>query len=100
MQSIMISLGITLVVILILSFSYKNKKKVDKGFVFNYYKLSYRRKMIRTLTLLPLMIGAVIIIFYYSDNSFVVNLLIGIALFVLFVIQFFYNYVKWKKYEQ
>ena len=90
---------VTVVTSLILSKRYKKKEKVDKGFEFIYFKLSHRRKMIRTLTSLPIVIITFIIIYYFSDwnlafyISFVLFVSLGLA------VQFLYNYKKWKTEE-
>ena len=39
-----------------------NCEKIDKGFELDYWKLSYRRKFIRTLWLIPLGIIAVMLV--------------------------------------
>lgn len=85
---------------LISAFIYKDKEKVDKGFVFAFYKLSYRRKLIRTLWSVPLIILCLFIIYklaYWSQIEFI--LFSGI-LVVVIIGQFCYDFAKWKKYEQ
>lgn len=48
--------GVTIVILtVIFSIIFKGTPKVDKGFKIFYSKLSYRRKMIRTLTTLPML---------------------------------------------
>jgi len=74
-----------------------NNNKVDKGFEINYWKLSYRRKFLRTIYIgLPLCILAIIILpKMYKDNNkqfFFIMLIIGTEL-----IQLIYTYYKWKK---
>lgn len=75
------------------------KDKIDKGFAINYYKLSYRRKMIRTLTGFPLFVVAYILIFIYTETNSTVLTTFGVILFCLFLLQLLYNYINWKKKE-
>ncbi|MFS0673532.1 hypothetical protein [Ornithinibacillus sp. 179-J 7C1 HS] len=88
------------IVSLILSMVYKNKEKQDTGFVLSYYKLSYRRKMIRTLWTLPIVVIALIVMYFHVGQNVTYFLIFSILLLTLFLIQFFYNYLKWKKYEK
>ncbi|WP_301107494.1 ATPase [Sporosarcina sp.] len=90
---------ITLVVTLILSIAFKGSAKVDKGTKFNYFTLSYRRKMIRNITSLPLFILALIFIFTYSGWSTSVNIIFGLAVLIIYIIQLLYNYYMWKRHE-
>lgn len=90
---------IGLIISIVLSLVFKGAPKVDKGFAFNYYKLSYRRKFLRSLTTLPITIVFVIIIYLLTDWSMLVNLMLGVILLVLFVGQMIYNYYMWKKNE-
>lgn len=69
-------------------------EKIDKGFCLVYNKLSYRRKFIRTLWLLPVYI-AILFMGKHIPNR--VKLLVSIPVVIIFVIQARYTYVKWKK---
>lgn len=88
-----------LIVTVILSLIFKGIPKVDKGFAFNYYKLSYRRKFIRSLLMLPISIVVIIVVYLITDWSLFVNLMLGVILLVLFVGQMIYNYYMWKRNE-
>lgn len=94
---------ITLVSILfnfILSKLYKDKEKVDKGFVFGYHELTHRRKMVRTLWTAPFLILCLIMIKKVSEWPSSLILLFSIFCFVTIVWDFSYNYLKWKKLEK
>ncbi len=91
---------VSLVVVIILSFIFKGKNKVDKGFKLNYFRLSYRRKMIRTLKSLPVVIVFLAIIYFLEDFSLLESTLIGLFFFLIFVIQLVYNFYMWKKNEK
>lgn len=94
---------ITLVSILfnfILSKLYKDKEKVDKGFVFGYHELTHRRKMVRTLWTAPFLILCLIMINKVSEWPSSLILLFSIFCFVTIVWDFSYNYLKWKKLEK
>lgn len=65
---------------------------VDEGFCLNYIKLSYRRKLIRTLwitmfLMLPVLLGN-------SKDFFNPEYMIGVLLFC--TLQSFYNSIRWK----
>ncbi len=71
-----------------------NKEKVDKGFEIFYDKLSYRRKLIRTIWLIPIGIAVGIIITYIS---IIVSLFYWFTFIVAAVKQLKCNYTMWKK---
>ena len=76
----------------------KNKNKVDKGFELVYWKLSYRRKFIRTLWIIPWAIVSLIFIQIVGKN-YKYTILAGIIYLVILPIQAIYNYKKWMKEE-
>ena len=90
---------IGLIVSLILSVAFKKSSKVDNGVELNYFKLSYRRKMIITLVNIPVMILLLIIIYRLYDWGILVNTLVGLFFAAIFLIQLAYNYFMWKKNE-
>ncbi|MGD6965569.1 ATPase [Rossellomorea vietnamensis] len=91
---------VTVFVGVLLPILFRNKEKVDKGRALVYYKLSYRRKMIRTLTTIPLLIIIILAASYLADLDTVEILLFSSVFVVMTIIQFFYNYFKWKKLER
>ena len=72
--------------------------KVDKGFELVYWKLSYRRKFIRTLWIIPWAIVSLIFIQIVGRN-YKYTILAGIIYLVILPIQAIYNYKKWMKEE-
>lgn len=72
--------------------------KVDKGFELVYWKLSYRRKFIRTLWTIPWTIASLIFIQIVGEN-YKYTMIAGIIYLVVFPIQAIYNYKKWMKEE-
>lgn len=84
----------------ILSKVNKNKEKIDKGLVFAYYKLTYRRKWIRTLWSIPFLILCLMVIYKYSEWSTNVFILFSGLCIVMIVVEFFYGFYKWSKYER
>lgn len=94
-----ISLGINLVIILILTIGfrryYRNKPKVDQGMKIAYYGLSYRRKFWRTIYSLPLFLIFIVPMYFLLD----IAVFIGYVIFtgIVFIIQAYYNYVKWQE---
>ena len=97
---IFIPIVVVLIVTIILSISSKHKSKVDKGFKINYFSLSYRRKMIRTLVVSPGVIIATIALYFYTDLSMLIKIFISAFLLIVFVIQLSYNFHMWKKRER
>ena len=86
---------ILVVISLLLSKKWDMSEKVDKGIMVCYWKLSYRRKFIRTLWMIP--IEFVVLICFH--NTFKSNLWTGLAataMVILLLIQAVYNYKKWK----
>ncbi|WP_010529237.1 hypothetical protein [Lentibacillus jeotgali] len=100
MSDFVIPVLITLFVVIILSIIFKGKDKVDRGFKINYFKLSYRRKMIRTIIFTPINILLLIFIYVYTDWSMVVNVLVGLLLIIAGLVQLIYNFNMWKKNEK
>ncbi|WP_341320432.1 ATPase [Solibacillus sp. FSL H8-0523] len=98
-----ISLGINLVIILILTIGfrryYRNKPKVDQGFKIAYYGLSYRRKFWRTIYSLPLLLVYIVLMYFLLGLD---ALFIGFVIFagIIFIVQAYYNYVKWQEEEK
>ena len=75
--SIVIGFGVSGIV----SFFFRNKEKVDNGFEFIYYRLSYRKRMMHTLWSLPLILLAHISINIFADLQIHENRII----FILFL---------------
>ncbi len=89
---------IAVIVSLLFGRLYGKSEKVDKGFAFCYWKLSYRRKFIRTLWLIPSLFLAIGLI-QFSFESWLFTGIMGILLGVVWTIQAVYNYKKWKAEE-
>ena len=70
--------------------------KIDKGFSFSYWRLSYRRKLIRTLWTSPAMF---LFLLYPEETQFLSldrNSVMALA-FLVVSAQAYYNYYRWKK---
>lgn len=78
---------------------YRKKPKLDKGFKFAYYGLSYRRRFLRTIYSIPIFIISLVIIYFVEGFSFIF-IFFTFLFVILFAIQASYNYIKWKKEEQ
>lgn len=98
-----LSFCINLFIIFIVSFGlhlyYRNKPKVDKGFKFAYFGLSYRRKFWRTIQSIPICVISIGVLFYVIGFS---ALFIFSTLFItlLLIVQTYYNYTKWQQGKQ
>ena len=71
-------------------------EKVDKGIMMWYGRLSYRRKFIRTLWIIPIDI-AIMFGFYHEFRSLRWTCIIAVILSIILFIQAFYNYKKWQE---
>ena len=74
----------------------KSDEKVDEGFELVYWKLSYRRKFIRTLWMAPLLVLLIFLHFYFPSNYLVSDATCAI-IFVMYMVQLLYTFYKWKK---
>ena len=81
----LISIIVSLIISLLLEKLLRNGEKIDKGFVFCFWKLSYRRKFIRTFWMLPFLV----IVIFYLHITFKSYLLTGIIWIVLSTIFIF-----------
>lgn len=87
--------ALTVIIIhLIFKNTFNAAEKIDKGIVFCYWKLSYRRKFIRTLWLLPIFI-IIMVLFHLTFRSYFLTCIVGVAYFLLLLAQAIYNYRKW-----
>ena len=73
------------------------KGKVDKGFELIYYNLSYRRRFIRTLWLIPWMILVLCWLHWLEDTPMFILVPVAIIFAVVDFIQALHNYKKWKE---
>ena len=74
-------------------------RKVDKRFHLNYWKLSYRRRFVRNLWILPLLMVITGTLITRGDSTLTCRI-IPIILLVSSVFELIYNYLKWKKTEK
>ena len=72
------------------------EQKTDKGFELFYFNLSYRRKFIRTLWMIPWMI-IVLVFLYWNRVSMYILIPVTILFAITEYIQATYNYKKWKE---
>ena len=92
-------ISIMIIISGVFSLLYRKKEKVDTGFALFYYKLSYRRKMIRSFWSIPIIIICLIIIYLTPVWNFQLRLIIISLLLLSFLLQLAYNYYMWKKHE-
>ena len=74
---------------------YQNVQRIDRGFELVYWKLSYRRKFLRTLWMSPFILLAVIST-YIAWHSNAISISVAFVLTVVEIVQAVYNYKKWK----
>lgn len=68
------------------------KKKHNLG----YYSLDYQERFFRTLMCFPIMVILVLFAYAVLKNK-EATLIIAILLTLVWIMQLFYNYFKWKK---
>ena len=74
---------------------YEMSEKVDRGIEICYWKLSYRRRLIRTLWFIPIAVIE-LVWFYFTFKSGFLTCVIGILCGGELIIQLVYNYRHWK----
>jgi len=84
----------------LMSFVYKNKVKKDKGFVLNYHRLTYRRRLIRALWGIPIIALLYFALYRLSDLTSHEYKIIGVIFLTSVLLDIGYNYVKWKSAEK
>ena len=72
------------------------KEKVDKGFEMIYYNLSYRRRFIRTLGVIPWML-LVLCWLWWLGTSMFITIPVAVIFAISVYIQALHNYKKWKE---
>ncbi|MFG6147669.1 hypothetical protein [Halobacillus sp. B23F22_1] len=85
---------------IVLSFFSKSIKKSDQSFTMNYFKLTYRKKLKRTLIVLVVLAAALIAAPFLLNIDLEENLILWCLLVIPFSFQALYNYYMWKKKEQ
>lgn len=97
---LIIVVTVSLIASAILSSMAKGKEKEDKGFAFGYHRLTHRRRLIRTLWLLPV---TVLLLLWIRQSDLLAPLefnVIWVLFVIVFIAQVSYEYVKWKKHEK
>ncbi|MCF6136589.1 hypothetical protein [Pseudalkalibacillus berkeleyi] len=95
---------ITLIIVTIISsiqtYRYKNREKIDEGFSLIYYKLSYRRKLKRSIWTNSIIALLFTITALTLDMDLTSFLLILFLIFLLSSVEIAYNYRMWRRKEQ
>lgn len=97
--SIVIALIIVTIFFTVMTFIYKDKEKVDKGFKVNFFRLSYRRRVIRSLSGVLFAILVFFLLYYFEfvpPDAFFIILAIPL---IVFALEAGYYYRMWKKEE-
>lgn len=98
--TMIIMLAVITVVHITLWLYYKERPKIDQGFCFSYFKLSYRRRFKRDMWNMPLVFIFIILFLKYFPNYFPgVGILLITITILLSIIQLIYNYKMWKRNE-
>ncbi len=67
-----------IIVGIIMSRIFRDEEKKDKGFVLLYHKLTYRRRVLRTLWNIPIILLLYLVIYWIGDLNSNENTTIGI----------------------
>lgn len=94
----LIIVAIVLIVCSLFSRRLDTCEKKDKGVELIYWKLSYRRKFIRTLWMIPVVV-VLIIWFHVTFQALIWTCIAAVMCGVLLLAQGIYNYKKWKNEE-
>ncbi len=89
-----------LIISTISSVIYKDVEKKDKGFVLNFHRLTYRRRLIRGLWEIPLVSLIYLALYWFSDLTSNEYKIIGVIFLFMILLDITYNYVKWKNKEK
>ncbi|MFD1863125.1 hypothetical protein [Planococcus chinensis] len=97
---LMIVVAVSLIANAILSSMAKGKEKKDQGFAFGYHRLTHRRRLIRTLWLLP--VTVVLLLWIHQSGVLAPLEFTAMAVFfaIVFIAQASYEYMRWKKHEK
>lgn len=90
-----IPIFILVIIVVVFHKKFDTEEKVDKGIELFYWKLSYRRKFIRTIWMFPIF-AILIILRHITFQSSVQTFAIVVLIFILLLAQAIYNYKKWK----
>ncbi len=90
-----IPIFVLVIIVVVFHKKFDTEEKVDKGIELFYWKLSYRRKFIRTIWMFPIF-AILIILRHITFQSSVQTFTIGVLIFILLLAQAIYNYKKWK----
>ncbi|UXH43270.1 hypothetical protein N5C46_16445 [Rossellomorea vietnamensis] len=74
-------------------------QRTDKGFEWYYFNLTYRRKMIRTLWMTPLVLVLYFLLRFIGLDLMYTLIFVGVGL-LSHILQLAYNYHMWNKYER
>lgn len=90
-----IPIFVLVIIVVVFHKKFDTEEKVDKGIELFYWKLSYRRKFIRTIWMFPIF-AILIILRHITFQSSVQTFAIVVLIFILLLAQAIYNYKKWK----
>ena len=76
------------------------KGGVDKGFCLSYWRLSYRRKFLRTLWMIPWALAALVVMLITDPFGIIVSWIYAGFLAASLLAQGIYNYRKWQREQQ
>lgn len=99
-MAFIIPLIIVIIFSSVMSIIYKDKEKVDKGFKVNFFRLSYRRRIIRDLIGIPFAVIMLFLLYYFEFVPFDIFLIILSIVAIIYVFEVGYNYRMWKKNER
>lgn len=75
------------------------RQKVDHGFEMNYYQLTYRRKLKRTIWMMPFLLISLLMINLLGDGIIIWKGSFTVICLLASIGQACYNYYMWQKHE-
>lgn len=97
---IMWIVSLVLIFSVVLSFIFRGKEKTDKGFVFLYNKLSYRRRFIRDIWMSPVAFLFLIVAFRIANIHPATEMTVYVIAIIIILVPLTYNFIMWKKHEE
>ncbi|MFC4620194.1 hypothetical protein ACFO4N_15895 [Camelliibacillus cellulosilyticus] len=98
LKYLVIIFAVTFIVILLSHVFDSSAEKIDKGRAFFYWHLSYKRRFIRGLWMVPfaVLVIALILFFPWTSVTLMRRSLITLLLAAVYVGELIYDYIKWK----
>lgn len=93
--------GILISIIMIIYMKKDAKgENVDGKYGQNYFKLSYKSRIKKSLIAYPVLILVLIVAFFFLEVGLSLKITSLLIVLIAFLVEFIYNYKMWKKHEK